>query len=54
VLVFRSGDSTVVTDAGQRRDARKRVAHEPAGAAAAAERLWTPDKAQDKGRKRVN
>jgi ATP-dependent Clp protease ATP-binding subunit ClpB len=56
VLVFRSGDSTVVADAGQRRDARKRVAPEPAGAAAgasAAERLWTPDK-PEKGPKRVN
>jgi ATP-dependent Clp protease ATP-binding subunit ClpB len=54
MLVFRSGDSTVVADAGQRRDARKRVATVPAGAASASERLWTPDKAQDKGPKRVN
>jgi ATP-dependent Clp protease ATP-binding subunit ClpB len=51
MLLFRSGDSTVVADAGQRRDARKRVA---TGAASASERLWTPDKAQDKGPKRVN
>jgi ATP-dependent Clp protease ATP-binding subunit ClpA len=56
VLVFRSGDSTVVANAGQRRDARKRVAPEPAGAtagASAVERLWTPDK-PEKGPKRVN
>jgi len=56
VLVFRSGESTVVTDPTQRRDARKRAAPEPAGAAAggsAAERLWTPDK-PDKGPKRIN
>jgi ATP-dependent Clp protease ATP-binding subunit ClpA len=53
MLIFRSGDSTVVADAGQRRDARKRVAT-AAGAASASERLWTPDKAQDKGPKRVN
>ena len=54
VLVFRSGDSTVVADAGQRRDARKRAAPEPAGGAAAAERIWTPRKGDDKGPKRVN
>ncbi|MGD0247432.1 MAG: ATP-dependent chaperone ClpB [Candidatus Limnocylindrales bacterium] len=54
VLVFRSGGSTVVADAGQRRDARKRAAPEPAGAgASAAERIWTPDK-EKKGPKRVN
>jgi ATP-dependent Clp protease ATP-binding subunit ClpB len=53
MLLFRSGDSTVVADAGQRRDARKRVAT-ATGAASASERLWTPDKAQDKGPKRVN
>jgi ATP-dependent Clp protease ATP-binding subunit ClpB len=56
VLVFRSGSSTVVADAGQRRDARKRVAPEPAGTAAGAsavERIWTPDK-PEKGPKRIN
>jgi ATP-dependent Clp protease ATP-binding subunit ClpB len=56
VLVFRSGESTVVADAAQRRDARTRSAKEPAGAAAgssAAERIWTPDKAE-KGPERVN
>jgi ATP-dependent Clp protease ATP-binding subunit ClpA len=56
VLVFRSGDSTVVADAGQHRDARRRAAPEPAGAAAggsAAERIWTPDR-PDKGPKRIN
>jgi hypothetical protein len=54
--VFRSGESTVVADAAQRRDARTRSAKEPAGAAAgssAAERIWTPDKAE-KGPERVN
>jgi ATP-dependent Clp protease ATP-binding subunit ClpB len=55
VLVFRSGESTVVADAGRRRDARSR-GREPAGAAAAghpAERIWTPEKV-DKGPERVN
>jgi ATP-dependent Clp protease ATP-binding subunit ClpB len=56
VLVFTSGGSTVVADTTQQRhDARGR-AKEPAGAAAgasAAERIWTPDKA-DKGPERVN
>ncbi len=55
VLVFTSGGSTVVADAGVRRDARSR-GKEPAGAAAgssAAERIWTPDRAE-KGPKRVN
>jgi ATP-dependent Clp protease ATP-binding subunit ClpB len=52
VLVFKQGKATVVADAGQRRDARKRAAPEPAGAAAA-ERIWTPDK-EGKGPKRVN
>jgi ATP-dependent Clp protease ATP-binding subunit ClpB len=58
MLVFTSGDSTVLADAGQHRDARKRAAPEMAGAvsgaASASERLWTPDKAQGKGPKRVN
>jgi ATP-dependent Clp protease ATP-binding subunit ClpB len=51
VLVFRSGDASVVADAGQRRDARRRAAVE--APAAAAERIWTPDK-PEKGPKRVN
>ncbi|MGZ6274094.1 MAG: ATP-dependent Clp protease ATP-binding subunit, partial [Candidatus Limnocylindrales bacterium] len=54
VLVFRSGEATVVADAGQRRDARKRAAPEPAGAAAAAERIWTPGKREDEGPQRPN
>jgi ATP-dependent Clp protease ATP-binding subunit ClpB len=51
VLVFRSGDASVVADAGQRRDARRRAAVE--APAAAAERIWTPDKESRKP-KRVN
>ena len=58
VLVFRSGDATVVTDAGARRDARKRsAAPEPAGAiASAVDRIWTPGSGsgEDEGPKRVN
>ena len=53
VLLFRSGDSSVVADAGVRRDARQKVAPEPAGVTAASERIWTP-KSQDKNPKRVN
>jgi ATP-dependent Clp protease ATP-binding subunit ClpB len=54
VLVFRSGDATVVADAGERRDARTRGAKEPAGAAAgASERVWSPRK-EDDGPNRVN
>ena len=55
VLVFRQGDSTVVADASQRRDARKRAAPDPAGATVsdAVDRIWTPDK-KDKAPKRVN
>jgi ATP-dependent Clp protease ATP-binding subunit ClpA len=56
VLVFRSDEATVVADATQRRDARTRAAKQPAGAAgrtSAAERIWTPDKA-DKGPERAN
>jgi len=55
VLVFTSGGSTVVADAGVRRDARSR-GKEPAGAVAGAsarDRIWTPDKV-DEGPKRVN
>jgi ATP-dependent Clp protease ATP-binding subunit ClpB len=54
VLVFRSGEATVVADAGNRRDARKRVAPEPAGVAAAVDRIWTPGKPEDEGPKKVN
>jgi ATP-dependent Clp protease ATP-binding subunit ClpB len=55
VLVFRSGGATVVTDATQRRDARKRSAPpEPAGVAAAVDRVWTPDHPEDEGPKRPN
>jgi ATP-dependent Clp protease ATP-binding subunit ClpB len=54
VLVFRSGDASVVADPGARRDARKRAA--PVAAAAtvsdAVDRIWTP--AKDEGPKRVN
>ncbi len=55
VLVFRQGDSTVVADAAQHRDARKRAAREPVGATVsdAVDRIWTPDK-KEKGPKRVN
>jgi hypothetical protein len=53
VLIFRSGDSSVVADAGVRRDARQKLAPEPAGMAAASERIWTP-KSQDKRPKRAN
>jgi len=56
VLVFRSGDATVVTDATQRRDARKRsAAPEPTGVDAAVDRVWTPGRpGEDEGPKRVN
>jgi ATP-dependent Clp protease ATP-binding subunit ClpB len=54
LLIFRSGETTVVTDAGHRRDARKRAAPEPAAATAAADRIWTPGKREDEGPKRVN
>jgi ATP-dependent Clp protease ATP-binding subunit ClpB len=54
VLVFRSGEATVVADAGERRDARKRAAREPATAATAADRLWTPNRSEDEGPQRVN
>jgi ATP-dependent Clp protease ATP-binding subunit ClpB len=54
VLVFRSGEATVVADAGDRRDARKRsTTPEPAGATAVG-RIWTPGKPEDEGPKRVN
>jgi len=55
VLVFRSGDATVVADAAQRRDARSTHAvPEPAGVATAADRIWTPRSGEDEGPKRVN
>jgi hypothetical protein len=55
VLVFRSGDATVVTDATQRRDARKRSAPpEAVGVDAAVDRVWTPGHPEDEGPKRVN
>jgi ATP-dependent Clp protease ATP-binding subunit ClpB len=55
VLVFRSGASTVVADAGQRRDARSsRKSPEPVGAATAADTVWTPRSGDDEGPKRVN
>jgi ATP-dependent Clp protease ATP-binding subunit ClpB len=55
VLVFRQGDSTVVADAGQRRDARKRVVPEPVGATVseAVDQVWTPGQ-PEKSPKRVN
>jgi len=53
VLVFRSGDATVVADATARRDARKRAAPQPA-ATAAADRISTPGRPDDEGPKRVN
>src|SRR5450759_3225482 len=57
VLVFRSGDSTVVADAGNRRDARVHGAKEPAaGVAGAVDRVWAPGTpgAPDDGPKRSN
>jgi len=55
VLVFRSGASTVVADAADRRDARSaRKAPEPAGVAAAVDAAWTPRPGDDEGPKRVN
>jgi ATP-dependent Clp protease ATP-binding subunit ClpB len=55
VLVFRSEGATVVADAAQRRDARStRATPEAAGAATAADRIWTPRKGDDEGPKRVN
>ena len=54
VLVFRSDESTVVADAGRRRDARTRSVKEPAGAAAAIDRVWAQDKPQTEGPKRQN
>jgi ATP-dependent Clp protease ATP-binding subunit ClpB len=57
VLVFRSGEATIVADAGQRRDARGRGRRDPAGGAAgtsATDRIWTPGKGEDEGPRRVN
>ena len=55
VLIFRQGDSTVVADAGQRRDARKRVVPEPVGATVseAVDQVWSPGQ-PEKSPKRVN
>ena len=55
VLVFRQGDSTIVADAGQRRDARKRVVPEPVGATVseAVDQVWTPGQ-PEKSPTRVN
>ena len=55
VLVFRQGDSTIVADAGQRRDARKRVVPEPVGATVseAVDQVWSPGQ-PEKSPKRVN
>jgi hypothetical protein len=53
VLVFRSGEATVVADAADRRDARGHGSKEPAGAVAGAvDRVWAPDK--EDGQKRAN
>jgi ATP-dependent Clp protease ATP-binding subunit ClpA len=56
VLVFTSGASTVVTDATQRRDARKRsTPPEPTRVGAAVDRVWPQDHPdEDDGPKRVN
>ncbi len=60
VLVFRSGETTVVADAAQRRDARAReAAPEAAGVAGAVDRVWAPGApgapgAPDDGPKRSN
>jgi len=54
VVVFRSGGATVVADAGERRDARRRAATPgPADTAAAVDRIWTPRKKAD-GPKKPN
>jgi ATP-dependent Clp protease ATP-binding subunit ClpB len=53
VLVFHSGEATVVADAADRRDARGRASKEPAGAVAdAVDRVWAPEK--EDGPKRAN
>jgi ATP-dependent Clp protease ATP-binding subunit ClpB len=55
VLVFRSGASTMVADAADRRDARTaRKAPEPAGVAAAVDAVWTGRPSEDEGPKRIN
>jgi ATP-dependent Clp protease ATP-binding subunit ClpB len=55
VLIFRQGDSTVVAEAGQRRDARKRVGPEPVSATVseAVDQVWSPGQ-PEKSPKRVN
>ncbi len=57
VLVFRSGDATMVADAADRRDARTRgAAPEAAGVAGAVDRVWAPGTpgTPDDGPKRSN
>jgi ATP-dependent Clp protease ATP-binding subunit ClpB len=56
VLVFRSGESTLVTDASDRRDARARSAAQeaPGTVAGAVDRVWAPGTPEDEGSKRVN
>jgi len=55
ILAHAEAGATVVTDATQRRDARRKSAPAPAGAAAAADRIWTPGRPdEDEGPKRVN
>ncbi len=53
VLVFKSGQSTVVADAAARRDARRKAAPEPAAAAAGGD-IFAPRRREDEGPKRVN
>ncbi len=52
-LVFRADDRTIVTDAGERRDARARSG-EPAAAGAGTERIWTPGRPNDDGGERLH
>jgi ATP-dependent Clp protease ATP-binding subunit ClpB len=55
VLVFRSGASTVVADAADRRDVRSSPkTPEPAGVGSAVDVVWTPRQGDDEGPKRVN
>ncbi|HEX7613495.1 MAG TPA: AAA family ATPase, partial [Candidatus Limnocylindrales bacterium] len=55
VLVFRSGEATVVAHAADRRDARGRGSKKPAGAVTGAvDRVWAPDKGEDEAPKRAN
>src|ERR1035437_3251734 len=55
VLVFRSGASTVVADAADRRDVRSSSkAPEPAGVGSAVDSVWTPRPGDDEGPQCVN